>query len=80
MIFPLQVIYLSREYTYDVETTDGIHFTCRCRLTDHEEFGIPPEVIELERGKEPRPRESGAYRVQLHTDLMEGIEAFMKEG
>lgn len=80
MTFPIQVIYLSREYTYDVETADGIHFTCRCRLTDHEEFGTPPGVIKLEKGKTQNLNEPGVYRVQLHTDLMDGIEAFMKEG
>lgn len=79
MTFPVTIIYLNREYVYDVETTDAIHFNCRCRLTEHEEFGTPPAVVELERGKLLKPNELGAYRVQLHTDLLAGIDDFIRE-
>lgn len=80
MIFPVTVSYLNRSYTYDVDTTDGIHFTCKRRPPSHgEDISAPPEVIALEREKHPHPDATGEYKVQLHTDLMTSIETYLRQ-
>ena len=79
MTFPVSVTYMNRNFTYDVETTDGRHFVCKRQLNqDAEDHGAPPEVIELEKGERPTHYEAGQYKVQLHTDLMDAIENFLR--
>ena len=80
MTFPVTVTYLNHSYIYDVETTDGVHFTCRRRPAPHAEFvSAPPDVIALEKEKPRHHDPSGEYKVQLHTDLMSGIETYLRQ-
>ncbi|HEV7330555.1 MAG TPA: hypothetical protein VGN63_05895 [Flavisolibacter sp.] len=81
MTFPIDVTYLNRVYTYDVETTDGLRFICRRQPLEHSgEHDAPPEVIALEKGERATASKPGSYKVQLHTDLMAGIEEFLRSG
>jgi hypothetical protein len=79
MTFPVHVFYLSQDYTYDCETTDGLHFICRLRSAQHNEAsGAPPEEVKLTKG-EGHHGKPGHYKVQLHADLMAGIEDFLRK-